>query len=407
MNLDKIVIYLISIFLPMGVFNPFNPTAILYGQEEGGVTPIQVLSVCFIGLALLNTKNYIYIKRYWKSIIGLIVILFLLLFSGVLYGDTFYSQKAVFNYKFLVAIIFYFLLAIVLSRKPREGLISMLLFATVSFIIALFYSLGFLELFTVVNKGRVWLFGENPNSTSARMVIATIILIYMVLENPFKWRRWRYWILGGTIPLVLLVFASGSRGSLLGLVIGSALLLVYSKINFKVKLFSSLSVLLLMFYLFTSSLVKDSGFSMLDRLIETVEEGNTGHRGVLWKEVSEIIIDNFILGVGENGYVEEMHRRYGYYLDPHNMYLYVFVCGGFFAMLALVVFFIKIFGDTFNLLKHRTAFPFALFFMVVFIALKTGGVLTYIIMWYFLAIVKSYTISYKEKKFDIYGSGKK
>lgn len=388
-KIERILLYTFSAFLSLGIFNPFNPTAILE-EDTTGFTPVQIISVLFVFVALVRKKNYV---KYWVSTLPLFVLFLLLLVSGLLYDYTMYANKLVFNYKFIISILFYLLIAIYFARDTKLRFWCLVIFALGSTMVSSLYISGVLEPFALMSKGRLFLFGENPNSSSTRMAISGLIWLYIILENPAQWSKIRYLFLFGVFVLLWFVLVSGSRGSLVALVLSAVFMFFRARISLKIKVFTLLFFIPSLYFIY-DLVANDMELSIIDRMDSMLERGETGSRTKIWETVLEIINDNILIGVGENGYIDEMTTRFGHYIDPHNMFLYVFACGGILALITLLVFIGKLMLDIYKILSY-SAFPFALFLLVLFVAVKTGGVLTYIVMWYFFGVAKSYCLEKK------------
>jgi len=95
-------------------------------------------------------------------------------------------------------------------------------------------------------------------------------------------------------------------------------------------------------------------------------------------------------GVGEKGYLDEMVRRYSMTWDTHNLFIYILVTGGIQSLILFFIYILILLKKAYKNLKDGSTFPFIAFIVILLIAAKTGGVLTYLIMWYYFAVIDAW-----------------
>ncbi len=234
-----------------------------------------------------------------------------------------------------------------------------------------------------IAHGRILLFGENPNIMGAKASLAFLIAISRLI-NKFSIKRL---ILNSAvcIPLTALVATSGSRGAFISMFLGLAVLLWFRKTGILQKwvliIFGALASGMLIIYLLESNPI------MAERMLETVEKGDTG-RNVLWDAAFNIIGDNIIIGVGFEGVIPMMYKYSGIYLVPHNIFLYVFIAAGLPGIILFMSFLVRLtkllllhfkkFGDSLNLV---------LFVIVIFNMSKQGGSIGKTLFWFFFGVL--------------------
>lgn len=373
---------IVSFLVAFGKLDPF-----FYNSEISSM-------YLFLGIYLLFFTLFrmrMYVENFPKLTIYILVIVIFLFLSEIVYGDSIYSAS-IFNVKLMVCA-FLFSVLVVQFRKDQASLIySMAFYALGSlfFSIYVFLSPELME----IRGGRYFIAEENPNSTSSRLAIAITIAFYLAIENPMniKSKLVRVMMILANIPLFILIMNSGSRGGLLTM-IGSVLLyLTFSSVSKRVKWLILSTLLLLSFFLSGYLLQFDA---MIDRLIISFVDGDTGGRGEIWSNVMAIISNNILIGVGERGYFSEMYNLSYSFIDTHNLYLYILASGGVLSFIPLVAFQVKIFSSAYKELKLRNVLPILLFLNVNLIAIRTGGVLTYFLMWYLLAMAVSFKLYQK------------
>lgn len=381
MDIKKLInslIYLFSMFMALGTFDPIL----------GGL-PIQ--SIDFLFILIVALILFFYPRKLTDNIFSfdyflLLSIFFAFGFSQIIYG---YGEllKPLFNTKFLLCITFFVVLKGYLEGKQDIIHKALLLYSLSAFIFSI-YILFLNPSLYVIHKGQMLVLDENPNSTSSRFAVAGTYIIYFIIYNPLGWGKERFWLFWGLPTIFFLVIASGSRGSLLALMLGTYIIVILSGISKKIKLFLTiLSIaisIVITNYLFSSA--------DLSARWEKALEGDTAGRVDIWIAVTNIVSE-YPLGVGETGYLEKILNLYGKYIDTHNLFLYILVCGGFLSLILYIIFLIRMLYNSLSVyMLNRDILPFLIFILMVFISSKTGGAITYLLFWFLLSIVASYRI---------------
>lgn len=369
---------LFSFFLSFGVFDPvfgIRPTIGL----------IEIFSFLLISSSLLfNFKGLT--KNLGCNNLYLLLLVFSLFLSSVLYGHS-ENNKSAFNFKLLVMVLIYIALSLQFKRNPKYIQYSLFAFsAGVITFIALLNIIYPLEMLS--KNGRLWVFGENPNSTSARFALAAIYFVYVFVYNPFNRPVFRHISLLLSLPIIFIVLQSGSRGSVFSLALSLAMLLYFSHLKTKYKI--GLSFLLASLSPYFVNLFLNTG-SIAERFSNTISTGSLAGRQEIWLFALDIISKNPIFGVGEPGYLQEIKNLYGSAVDTHNLFLYILAAGGIISFTLFLLFFKNLILRSWYFLKLRDVLPFILLLNITAIASKTGGVITYSIMWFVFAIVSTYS----------------
>lgn len=376
-NFLNITIIIFSILLSLGKLDP------IFSVES----PIKSVDIFFIIFCcffyLLRFEDFIK-SIFSKEFLCLFSIFIFFIFAQILYG---YSDliKPLFNLKFLLCSIFFVLLVEYFKKSTSMIHYCLLSFSLSSFLYTIFILFLFPDSYQII-KGQMVVFDENPNSTSSRLTIALLYIIYFCIQNPLKWDKKRFLLIIALPSLFAMIVMSGSRGSLLATLIGSYLIFIFSNTQKSYKsILTTLSIFLSIF-LFNYLLSSDD----LANRWEKALEGDTAGRTDIWEAVFRIVYNN-PLGVGETGYVENIIKLYGSYIDTHNIFLYILVCGG---ILSLIIFLIFLFNIFLNCLRcysiDKEILPLIFLLIMLFIAAKTGGVITFLLFWFILAIISSY-----------------
>ena len=105
-----------------------------------------------------------------------------------------------------------------------------------------------------------------------------------------------------------------------------------------------------------------------------------------------IFMDNPLVGVGYNGYSEEKYLRGFDHRDSHNIVTSILVMGGIVGIIAFVALWITLIIPTIKC-RGASVAPVALSVSMLLVSMKTGGVITYVLMWFIYAISYSWALS--------------
>lgn len=377
--MDKLVKNIVILFGGTLAFGEINPFFKLEGLNLSTLTAGMLL------ITLLDRRILNYFYRNIRNTFPLLIVLIIFLLSSIIYGYSPYDISY-FNFKFFFAIICFNLLVSIFNVYPDLITKSLLSFSLTAIIIVLAIFLGVLDDGVVISKGRVMLYGENPNSTSTRFTIAFVYVFYYILENfrLIKGVYFKYLLICSLVPLFLIILFSGSRGALLSLLISVVAIIYFSNLkkSLKVSIFGFF-ILIGVYLIFHIS----SDYSIVERMNSSINDGETAGRDRIWKGALDIYFNYPVIGVGEGGYYKEIYDRIGEYKDTHNIFLYLLCCGGSLSFIFFVGFLGKIFINALQSFKQRVPLQLVLFFLNFLIIIRTGSVLTYLIMWYLLAII--------------------
>lgn len=367
----RILIIIFSILLSLGLFSEkYFPYL-----KEG------VIGVLFIYI-LVSVKNFTVFKANIKNAFPLFLIFFILLIIGALKPYHLDGESA-FNLKFLASILFYIFLSTFFSIYPNLIQTSLVSFGIGAGLLCLLFTFNILgESAYEIRNDRLILLGENPNSLSIRISLGVLFLVWAALENGLKLSKFKRFLLLLPIPFMFnLIIISGSKGSFL-LCVGSLSLYVF--------LLKNVSIKLKRFVLFFASVIVFFAISIFfESALYTrfIESELTSGRSDIWNTALDISSDN-IFGVGEVGYKIEIFNSIGKIIDTHNLFIYLLVTGGVLSLLLFLFFLYVLFVRLLrSYVIDRNIINLLIFFSMLFVMSKTGGVLSYLIMWYFLACV--------------------
>lgn len=380
------LLLIFSFLLALGAWNPFVPVVEVQ-DEDSGLGLFQIYSTLFI-VYLFIIRIHIHSKlrfHNWKKyLVGLYM---LLLLSTILWSISDVTLLTVmFFLKFFLSLSLCFLLPEIFVRNEKYLYYSIAVFSISCALIALLFSLGLLENYVLISNGRVSVFGENTNSTSGRIAIGFILLFYMVVRNPLGWGKSRYFLILLLFPMLMMIMASGSRGSFIILCFCVMLFLWLNPSKNKVKKYLLLACCLLVM---GGGIIKmassHTDFSLFERL-EASMYGENGGRGALNEYALQIFEDYPLIGKGTIGFTEEMRIRFYETRTVHNLYLYILATSGLLGFTLLMLFLLSLFVRTLRIIK-KEHLALIIFMFICLLAYKTGGILTYLLMWYLFSIV--------------------
>ncbi|MBE6311003.1 MAG: O-antigen ligase family protein [Bacteroidales bacterium] len=381
-QLGTILLVLFSISLALGSFNPLNPNA--YEDESSGVGLVQVISVVYIFFMILVYKCKTKFISWRVPLCVFFVVITLTTLLQYMEYQTFGTYMNLIKLFLVVLLCLY--LPRVFEKDKNKILLSIIVYTITCSVIAVAYMLGLMEEYVRYNGGRLFLFGENPNSMSSRYVLAVIFLVHLLLKNPMRLNAKRWLSIIMLVPLVYIIIASGSRGSFLIIMFCVCMYVFFS--NFRNKLVKPLFCLVILLsglYIVNKIAESDVEFSLFERLSDTAKSGDDAGRGELNKMAYDIFMDSPIFGVGIQGFTVEMNERFRERLTVHNLYMYILATSGIVGFVAFTLFVLSLLKYSIAIRK-KDFLPFILMLFIILLVYKTGGALTYMLMWYVFSI---------------------
>ena len=356
-----------------------------------GIIPYFISSLPFIKKDL----TFSFISRYLSPLIIFIL-------AGIM-ATVFNDQYAnsigdVINIRLLQLVLVMTLICahINLDNKVLKGILNV--YVAGMFIMASMYM--FFGIGEQYNGGRLFLFGENANQTGMKTTLALLLLIYGFInrDNSFKKKAFSLIL---TIPILYLLIESGSRGALLSLLIGLFIVILLGKMQAIKKIGMVLLSTLFSIGLFSFIYTNDVDFR--NRIVNSIERGDTSGRTKLWEAAYRIIQDNFIFGVGNPGMMPTMRIYSGIYQQPHNLVLELWLTSGILGLIFFMTFLIRLGKDlTVSTRNFGHSLYMALFIVVLANMVKSGGSVGLIFAWIFFGIlIGSIVINKKNHQKDI------
>ena len=372
-KLQSISLALLFFSINFEVWDPLNTGGIFSLAKFFGIT--------YLVSILPSINKFIVIPKKIRSILILIFLFYFLLFLMNVININ-YLANDVFSSSILINIIFFVFIINHERLVPgviEKSFIGFLIGALLS--TAAFYSGIGLE---VESDGRVKLFGDNQNLIGIRMVVASFLLTHYILKYRYTLSKTLIALLFlAYMPILTLLFNTGSRVSVISLLLGTALFFIlYRTKKITVK---ALSMVILLSF---SGIVIDSVLKsdvVGARLTKTIEEGNLAGRDEIWSQILPLIQNNFLFGVGRTGYIDFFSRIRDTVPSPHNVIIEVMSYTGIIGTVLYLLFVYRVFFSSLRYyFKYNELIPL-LFAIPIAGILLSGQILTFKLGWFIFA----------------------
>lgn len=233
---------------------------------------------------------------------------------------------------------------------------------------------------SVDHLGRESIMNINPNTVGMISGLSILMIIDLLRsKKPYFWVKILYIT---SIPFLLfMIIQTGSRGGVIGLLIGIIVFFYFTKSAILRKYTLAFITILLLGTVFLSNeLLYDRFFSK--------EETLTDSRLPLWENVIDIVDKEWLFGVGIFRYYTEIEILRGRAISTHNEFLSVFVYSGLVGLLLFILFLYNIFKTTSLANAHiNNPVLMSLLFIIIFTLSKGGGALLSMHVWLVLSLV--------------------
>lgn len=382
-RLSKYLFYFLAFLLPFGSINPLDLTAVADVEnrmdEQLGFTPI-LFALCCV-LALFDGTIYKHQRKIKLFLWPLGILLTSLAIASVLYKGQIISFPSTYLIKLFAVEIGFYVMALYFIEYQVTLRKSMLIYAYTCVAIILAFFGGFLNNYSYVSNGRLWIFGENPNSFSFLMGLGTIILTNKFNQIGKESNIVKVFDIISICLLLLYIVLSGSRGSFLIVSICMVILLFNKRLLHKAHITIPIFIIVIFsgYYYYDAHQDEISIFNRMSNI-------SSDERGELQSQSLELFFEQPLLGYGVNGYKEQMLIRHYETRDSHNVLITTAAMSGVIGGFALSVFLILLLHMSW---KNRVFdwLGFVICVNVFLMSMKTGGVLTFAMMWYSYAIV--------------------
>ena len=232
---------------------------------------------------------------------------------------------------------------------------------------------------------RLVMFGENSNALGIYMCIsAVIILLDFILDDTFQWGKWRLVFILAFVPIVNLMFATGSRTAFFIFAVSVFIVIVFypTKSLIGKMIFAAVGIVCCTYAI---NKLESSDSILIQRLTTTIEDGNTSGRDKITESLIPYVHKSPIWGYGQTGYVkvaqQALHKTsnisgvlYGY--SPHNVIIEILMYTGFIGLFIWSVFWWKIGKRTWALFLEKRLLMPALMCIPVLACMLSGQLLS-------------------------------
>lgn len=383
-NINKYCLFVLVFSITFENWDPF--------KLVGTISVTYMASVLYIlsWIPFLKTDfNPLPLKKY---ILPLVLFTMVGIFATALNSGYALSIQDVIVKRMVLLIILMFLIA---SHLYNDKTLVLQLLPVYVYSVVLMYVLFLLGMGTKFAGGRLLLFGDNPNALGLKAVIAFFIVLSNLLNKKFNYPK----LISGLFfmyALLSLILLSASRGALLFLFVGIAVLVFFMKISMVKKMV--LGVIGIVFSLFLFNYIIQTNVVFGKRLMRSIETGDTG-RNWLWEAAFQIIEDNLFIGVGHPGVLPEMFKYVGRAIDPHNVFLYVLISTGVIGFYFYMLFLFRLGKSIYKSFRQTGEVVFmVIFFIILFNLAKSGGGIIKLSPWFFFAILMGSTFIEQSSK---------
>ena len=336
-------------------------------------------------ISLLRIKKSFFFRKQFKYIIPLITIFFLIVINNYLNKSDFYNE--IFHTPFLLNILIFILMTNLFYKRKDLFYKLFNVFFLSTLIVSIFFLIGF---GVEYDSGRAAVFRINSNILG----IHAVICIVFVLIKFFK-KKIGYFDIISLPFFLLLLFGTVSRSAFLILIVSIIYLIFFNGSLKNYRKFYLLFFLILLTPFFLSTIFESFIF---ERLYLTFVEGDLSARDYVWRRVYDAFGDNFLFGIGQNGYFK-LTESFGFAqnggISPHNVFLEVFFYTGFFGLIFYLYFIVKTIRFSISA-KNNSRDILPLFFTLIILTLSLSGqVLEQKLPWILLSYI---FVSYKNAK---------
>jgi O-antigen ligase len=244
---------------------------------------------------------------------------------GLLFSNEFFGSVVGRLLTLLQLIVFFWIASRILQE---EKLARTVLLTFVSAVIVVAFGMllnlpGFSESVSAIGEQRDTALGYNANVLGAMMALAAVILVGLTLCEVTKRAIVKALLLALTLPVLIAIVATGSRGAMAVFLVGSAVYLLpyWRQANQWVAAvtLATCGIVAMIFLVIHSP-------TALTRWQKTLEEGHSSGRDRIFSSATEMFRERPLFGWGPYEFQVELGRRQGIIFgqkDAHNLYTHL------------------------------------------------------------------------------------
>lgn len=261
---------------------------------------------------------------------------------------------------------------------------AMLCFGIGSIVLGILFSLGIGIDYDAISF-RTSIFGDNANNVGVRMAISLIIIPLVLIQNRLRLGKSRYFFLLGLPFIFNSMIATGSRVSLIAFLLAYiSFIFMHKSRNKWGKPVLILAGFFMIIYIWQVLLKSEV---IVQRLIQSIQEGDLSERDTIWKMVIPFWLENPIFGFGETGYEYFTFSISGRYISPHNVILEILCLTGIVGLTLYLIFLYRITRISYQTYRHWGSLLSMLLLIPVFGLLLSVQLLQMKIGWVIFAYI--------------------
>lgn len=388
LNLLKLYRYCLYLLIYGVCFEYWDPLGV-----ASTLSIAKLSTIPYFLVSIFNLKHYFRLSFLKKFLVPLIFVIVSGFFSAVVNDIYITNVIEILDVRMLQLIFLMFLIIshIHYDKEILNRILWVYIFGifTMAFLYVLGAGVGY-------NGGRLFLFGENANITGMKTSLAFIIVFHHLLYRKPNIKKITLFFLLG-LPILNLLIASGSRGALLSVFVGIFFMAMVGNLSFIKKASFLILGICLAVFVFQYILENDKGFMI--RIMNSVQKGETAGRNHLWNSAYMIVKDNVFFGVGNPGLLPSMYVYSGYYQEPHNLFLEMWLTTGIIGFASFLFFLLNITLELFKDFKKNKDVLFCILLVIVLLNMsKSGGGAGLIYAWIFFGVIIGSTVISRQKE---------
>lgn len=396
-TIEKYSLYLLSIVMALGTINPFNLAGSTREQAVQSFWIYPALFLVFLSYVLDGKINKIKYKSILSCTWFLIILFFIILISDIFYNIENclkFSIDILYYIKLFINIISYFVIAKLFVRtKDINNNLFIYSIVMVLAILPFIFQISYFSKCFMFSNGRLWMYGENPNTFSLRLSIAVVYFVYSLFNSIYT-KIGRFIIVVFILLMSYMILLSGSRGSLVVLFL-SLLLLFWNNLSIN-QIFKYCIPFCIMIVAIIPTVIDFEQFVVFERFQQFASSGYS--REEYMKQAIEIWRMWPIIGCGNGGYENEKLIQFNEDHDSHCIVTSILAMGGILGIFCFIGFIIREIISLYRIAKI-TYLPMIIFILIFIVSLKTGGIITYFFMYYIYALCMAYACLVDRKMF--------
>jgi len=341
-------------------------------------------------ISMFSFKSFILLKNDLKYLFPLFAYFIILTTISI------YNSVAPFNdffdFSFFLNILVFYLLTRYSNVYPNILLKGLLVFSISTFVLSLLYFLGIGITDSLEGlDGRSTVFGMNQNFLGLSLCISIFTIISIVMENKLELGKRRFVLLSLLPFMFVFLISTGSRVAFISLILGLFLFIYFNKSYSSVKKSTIIVASLLVFLLFSFVFLKNS--LVVERLSNSVNEGDLSSRDLIWINLYNIITNNYVFGIGKTGYAMVMNSNslFEGVPSPHNVLIEVLCYTGIVGLIIFIFFIYRILCIAYQKNKLNTEILPLVLFIPVLGMILSGQIFDQKIAWILFAYLASNT----------------